>query len=58
MSDVEEPAEGQPHEQKLELVVRDDLAGGVWANLVLSNQSPHELTLDFCRLDPHVKNRT
>jgi len=51
----EEPE--NPEQHKLELVVREDLAGGVWANFVASNQSPHEITLDFCRADPLVPGR-
>lgn len=59
MSEAEEPREepDQPRQHQLEVVQREDLVGGVWSNFVISNQSPHEITLDFCRTDPNVPNR-
>lgn len=56
MSETEEPRE-EPDQPQIQIVVREDLAGGVWANLVLSQHSAHEITLDFCRMDPHVRHR-
>jgi Protein of unknown function (DUF3467) len=43
-----------PMEPELRLVVPTDQAAGVWANLALAKETPHEITLDFFRTDPHV----
>lgn len=58
MSDHEHEDPGKDGEQQeIEVVVPEDLLGGVWANFVRSNQTPHEITLDFCRFDPMVAGR-
>lgn len=35
-----------------------DAQGGIWSNFALVSHSPHELTIDFIRLDYATRNPT
>jgi len=45
----EEPEE--PEQLDLQIHADTDMRGGVWANFAIVKHSPHEFTIDFCRLD-------
>lgn len=44
---------GEPENEgpSISVSMREEMAGGVWANLVGVSHSPYEFTLDFIRLD-------
>ena len=44
-----EPARSQ---QKVNVVIPDEVKHGEYANFLLVSHSPHEFTLDFCQLMP------
>jgi hypothetical protein len=51
----EEPPE-PPDQERLHLLVGAQEAAGVWSNRVLAAHTPHEITLDFVRMDPHTQS--
>ena len=51
MSDEPTP-DPERQQQKVNVVVPDDVKHGEYANFLLVSHSPHEFTLDFCQLLP------
>jgi hypothetical protein len=51
VSDQPNP-EPERQQQKVNVVVPDDVKHGEYANFLLVSHSPHEFTLDFCQLLP------
>jgi hypothetical protein len=51
VSDQPNP-EPERRQQKVNVVVPDDVKHGEYANFLLVSHSPHEFTLDFCQLLP------
>ena len=43
------PEEGEQRE--IQIHADPEMRGGVWANFAIVKNSPHEFTIDFCRLD-------
>ena len=41
----------EPEHQDTQIHVDPDMRGGVWANFAVVKHSPHEFTIDFCRLE-------
>ena len=41
----------EPQESHVEITLRDDLIGGVYANAAVVNHSPFEFTVDFVSID-------
>jgi len=40
-----------PEQIDLQILADPEMRGGVWANFAIVKHSPHEFTIDFCRLD-------
>jgi hypothetical protein len=51
VSDQPNP-EPERQQQKVNVVVPDDVKHGEYSNFLLVSHSPHEFTLDFCQLLP------
>jgi hypothetical protein len=47
----------KPPEQELQINVPDEVASGVYSNLVLVWHTPYEFTLDFAAIEPGEGNR-
>src|SRR5881398_747620 len=47
----------QPDQQELQINVPDDLAAGVYSNMVLVWHTAYEFTLDFAAIEPSDSNR-
>jgi hypothetical protein len=43
---------GRSIDDEPEIFVSPDMIAGVWANDVRAHRTPHEMTIDFVRLDP------
>ncbi|MDE0267513.1 MAG: DUF3467 domain-containing protein [Acidimicrobiaceae bacterium] len=54
MTDLPPAPEQQPVELKIDSTL--ELFGGVWANFARVSHSPHEITIDFIRLDYSTVN--
>jgi Protein of unknown function (DUF3467) len=48
---------GTPQQQELQINVPDDVAPGVYSNMVLVWHTPYEFTLDFAAIEPGEGNR-
>src|SRR5438552_7705833 len=46
-----------PSEQQFQFTVPDDVAPGVYSNMVLVWHTPYEFTLDFAAIEPSDTNR-
>jgi Protein of unknown function (DUF3467) len=46
-----------PEQQELQINVPDDVAPGVYSNMVLVWHTPYEFTLDFAAIEPSESNR-
>src|SRR4051812_635863 len=44
-------AEDEPRAQQPEIILRQELMPGVWANFAQVSHSQHEFTIDFVRMD-------
>jgi hypothetical protein len=47
----------KPPEQELQINVPDEVASGVYSNMVLVWHTPYEFTLDFAAIEPGEGNR-
>jgi hypothetical protein len=48
---------GTPEQQELQINVPDEVAAGVYSNMVLVWHTPYEFTLDFAAIEPTDTNR-
>lgn len=41
----------EPQQSDVQIQGDPEMRGGIWANFAMVKHSPHEFTIDFCRLD-------